>query len=202
MTILDKNRTFPLSRYKEVCDYDFNSHKSANGKAVGHFTQVVWKTSLQLGIGKATKDGCTYVVGRYKPPGNWMGKEAANVFKGTYDESFCKNPKWAPSGGGGTAAGSQGGGGGQAGEGKGGGGQGSTGAGGGGGVGGGAAGGGAVFGGSAGGGSAGGGGAGGGCGWWKCGWKCGWWGCGSWRCGWWRCGWFKLEHKMGGESRW
>ena len=106
---------FLLYRYKEVCDYDFNSGKSINGKAVGHFTQIVWKTSLELGIGRATKGGCTYVVGRYKPPGNWIGKEPQNVLKGTYDKSFCKNPKWVPGGsgggGGGTAAGGQGGGG-------------------------------------------------------------------------------------------
>ena len=29
--------------YNEVEDYDFSTHQSKNGKAVGHFTQVVWK---------------------------------------------------------------------------------------------------------------------------------------------------------------
>ncbi|XP_028392017.1 Golgi-associated plant pathogenesis-related protein 1-like [Dendronephthya gigantea] len=77
--------------YKEVCHYDFNTGKSVNGKTVGHFTQVIWKESLELGIGKATKGGCTYVVARYKPPGNWMGKEKENVLKGTFDKSFCRN---------------------------------------------------------------------------------------------------------------
>ena len=92
-----------------MCDYDFNAHKSANGKAVGHFTQVVWKTSLELGIGRATKGDCTYVVGRYKPAGNWMGNEPENVFKGTYDKSFCDDPNWVP----GSGDGAGGGGGGQ-----------------------------------------------------------------------------------------
>ena len=76
-----------------MCDYDFNTGKSANGKDVGHFTQVAWKESLELGMGRATKGDCTYVVGRYKPPGNWMGEEKQNVFKGTFDKSFCENPK-------------------------------------------------------------------------------------------------------------
>ncbi|XP_028391914.1 uncharacterized protein LOC114516587 [Dendronephthya gigantea] len=96
--------------YKEVCDYDFNTGKSANGKAVGHFTQVAWKTSLELGMGRATKGDCTYVVARYKPPGNWIGKEKENVFKGTFDKSYCQNPKWVPSGGGGGGSATGGGG--------------------------------------------------------------------------------------------
>ena len=91
---------FTLYRYKEVCDYDFNTGKSANGKDVGHFTQVAWKESLELGMGRATKGDCTYVVGRYKPPGNLKGKEKENVFKGTFDKSFCKSSKWVPSSGG------------------------------------------------------------------------------------------------------
>ena len=56
---------------------------------VGHFTQLVWKESAKLGIGKATgtkknKDGtlmhCTYVVGRYLPPGN-VGQPPNSYFE-------------------------------------------------------------------------------------------------------------------------
>ena len=73
-----------------MCNYDFNAHKSANGRVIGHFTQVVWKKSSELGIGKATKGNCIYVVARYKKPGNFLGKFGANVFKRTFEESFCK----------------------------------------------------------------------------------------------------------------
>lgn len=36
----------------------------------GHFTQVVWKSSTEVGVGKATDGKMTFVVGRYSPPGN------------------------------------------------------------------------------------------------------------------------------------
>ena len=32
---------------------------------------------------------CTYVVGRYRPAGNWKGSFQENVLKGTYDGSIC-----------------------------------------------------------------------------------------------------------------
>ena len=123
---------FLHSRYNEVCDYDFNTHKSTGG-AVGHFTQVVWKGSNELGMGKASKGDCTYVVGRYKPPGNYIGKEPENVFKGTYNkEATCSGGGAGGGGAGGGGAGAGGQGGGQGGGGQGGGGQGGGGQGGGG----------------------------------------------------------------------
>ena len=57
-----------------MCDYDFDTHRSRG--ASNHFTQVVWKASVELGIGKSTKGRCTYVVARYKPAGNWVGEES------------------------------------------------------------------------------------------------------------------------------
>lgn len=49
--------------------------------STGHFTQVVWKDSKEFGIGKAkTKDGKWLVVANYYPAGNFMGKNAENVF--------------------------------------------------------------------------------------------------------------------------
>ena len=41
------------SWYDEIKDYDFKSGKSKNGGVVGHFTQLVWRDSTQLGIGVA-----------------------------------------------------------------------------------------------------------------------------------------------------
>lgn len=47
----------------------------------GHFSQVVWKSSKEFGIGKAvTKDGKVIIVGNYKPPGNMSGNFPENVF--------------------------------------------------------------------------------------------------------------------------
>ena len=63
--------------------YDFNNPGWNANPGTGHFTQVVWKASTQLGIGKAEKNGCIYVVGRYSPAGNMGGQYKSNVLKPT-----------------------------------------------------------------------------------------------------------------------
>ena len=77
-----------------MCDYSFSDHSSQGGHTTGHFTQVVWKASTQLGIGKYTgKNGdwtCTYIVARYKPAGNYRTKFEENVSKGSFSSSpYC-----------------------------------------------------------------------------------------------------------------
>lgn len=49
----------------------------------GHFTQVVWKDSTQLGVGLATDGKMAFVVGQYRPAGNINRKEyfEENVLK-------------------------------------------------------------------------------------------------------------------------
>ena len=76
--------------------YNFNSGGFRGG--TGHFTQVVWKGSTVLGIGRAEVDEggmkCAYVVGRYKPAGNMMGDFQQNVLKGSFDaSSYCASIK-------------------------------------------------------------------------------------------------------------
>lgn len=68
--------------YAEVKDYRFD--KPGFQGNTGHFTQVVWKESKELGMGRAqTADGrLTFVVARYKPPGNLLNHFQENVFKG------------------------------------------------------------------------------------------------------------------------
>lgn len=67
-------------RYDEVKDYNFGRGGWQSG--TGHFTQVVWKSSKELGLGRAkTSDGkLTYVVARYRPAGNIINFMAENVF--------------------------------------------------------------------------------------------------------------------------
>ena len=36
--------------------YDFDTGKSKNGGVVGHFTQMVWDTSIQLGCARAYRE--------------------------------------------------------------------------------------------------------------------------------------------------
>jgi hypothetical protein len=46
----------------------------------GHFTQVVWKASTELGVGWATgRNGWTYFCCNYAPAGNYQGQFRANV---------------------------------------------------------------------------------------------------------------------------
>jgi len=67
------------SWYSEIKNCNFNDPESCSG--VGHFTQLVWKDSKQLGIGCAkSSDGAYYVVANYYPAGNWGGEYKRNVF--------------------------------------------------------------------------------------------------------------------------
>jgi len=68
------------SWYNESKNYNYRAGKANGSKkykngAIGHFTAVVWDTSVKLGIGMAynPKTKKTYVVGRYLPPGNFSG---------------------------------------------------------------------------------------------------------------------------------
>lgn len=76
--------------YSEVERYDFRAN---SGPSTGHFTQVVWKGSLEVGVGKAvTKSGKVLVVGNYYPAGNMMGQNAQNVAP-TRDGKITLPPK-------------------------------------------------------------------------------------------------------------
>ena len=78
----DESNLTDFPRYNEIKDYNFKDPTKSTG-VTGHFTQVVWKASTKLGIGKATgtNDGmtCDYVVARYAPAGNMGGDYEANV---------------------------------------------------------------------------------------------------------------------------
>ena len=114
-----------------MCNYNFDK-PSRSSKPVGHFTQLVWKPSVRLGIGRAfgAFEGmkCTYVVGRYQPAGNYIGQEKKNVLRGSFNPAICKGGGAGGGAGGGFGGGGglggQGGFGGQGGGGQGGGGQG------------------------------------------------------------------------------
>ncbi|XP_063065990.1 GLI pathogenesis-related 2 [Engraulis encrasicolus] len=54
--------------YSEIKDYNFKRPGFQSG--TGHFTQVVWKGSKQVGVGLATDGNTVFVVGQYVPAGN------------------------------------------------------------------------------------------------------------------------------------
>ena len=76
-----------------MCDPGYNFNGDGFSSGTGHFTQVVWKESTTLGIGRAEvsegKRKCAYIVGRYKPAGNMMGQFKENVVKGIFNASYC-----------------------------------------------------------------------------------------------------------------
>uniref|UniRef100_A0A6Q2WZ70 SCP domain-containing protein n=1 Tax=Esox lucius TaxID=8010 RepID=A0A6Q2WZ70_ESOLU len=56
------------SWYSEIKDYHFDKPGFTSG--TGHFTQVVWKDSREVGVGIATDGKTIIVVGQYHPAGN------------------------------------------------------------------------------------------------------------------------------------
>lgn len=90
-------------RYDEVCQYNFKHYGFV--RKLGHFSQLVWKDTTELGFGK--KSGtytdlkrrtwtCTYYVARYKAAGNVMSRRQfrENVDQGSFNRSrYCKAVK-------------------------------------------------------------------------------------------------------------
>ena len=65
--------------YDEIKKYNFNGDWQSG---CGHFTQLVWKDTKEVGFGKwKDKNGKTYVVANYFPAGNYMGTFKYNVLK-------------------------------------------------------------------------------------------------------------------------
>lgn len=59
--------------YNEIEKYDYGNPRFVSG--TGHFTQLVWKNSKQVGFGFAqSKDGSFYAVANYYPAGNYQGQ--------------------------------------------------------------------------------------------------------------------------------
>lgn len=80
--------------YGEVETHVFN--KEPTTLRSGHFTQVVWKDSKELGVGQArSKSGQVVIVCNYDPPGNFIGSFTENVpplggFPSTPKKNICK----------------------------------------------------------------------------------------------------------------
>ncbi|TJZ78827.1 CAP domain-containing protein [Chitiniphilus eburneus] len=58
----------------EKPDYDFSTKSCAAGKACGHYTQIVWKTTTQVGCGRSRCAQGEVWVCNYLPAGNYVGQ--------------------------------------------------------------------------------------------------------------------------------
>jgi hypothetical protein len=67
------------SWYEEIKDYSFA--RSDYIKGTGHFTQVVWKNTTDVGFGIASGNGANYGVANYYKAGNFQGEFKENVPK-------------------------------------------------------------------------------------------------------------------------
>jgi pathogenesis-related protein 1 len=60
---------------EEVKDYNYTSNSCKPGKMCGHYTQVVWRNTKQVGCGMARGNGKEVWVCNYNPPGNYVGQK-------------------------------------------------------------------------------------------------------------------------------
>lgn len=59
----------------EVKDYDYGANTCRPGKMCGHYTQVVWRDTREVGCGAHVCPGGEQVwVCQYRPAGNWVGQ--------------------------------------------------------------------------------------------------------------------------------
>lgn len=65
------------SWYDEIAKYTFAAGRFTSG--TGHFTQVVWRATTEVGCGVATCGGEDLLVCNYSPPGNFQGEFQENV---------------------------------------------------------------------------------------------------------------------------
>ncbi|MRR15835.1 MAG: SCP-like extracellular [Deltaproteobacteria bacterium] len=52
-----------------------NVSTSGNWSDVGHYTQMIWRGTTEVGCAKSTGGGFDYLVCRYAPPGNVRGEK-------------------------------------------------------------------------------------------------------------------------------
>jgi hypothetical protein len=48
---------------------------TGNWRTVGHYTQMIWRNTTEVGCGLGTGGGYDYLVCRYTPQGNFMGEK-------------------------------------------------------------------------------------------------------------------------------
>ncbi|MBF0120084.1 MAG: hypothetical protein HQK79_14720 [Desulfobacterales bacterium] len=61
---------------EEKKDYKGETLNNSNWYVSGHYTQIVWKATKELGCSKTLCNGKIIVVCNYDPPGNYLGQKA------------------------------------------------------------------------------------------------------------------------------
>lgn len=72
-TSLDASKSW----YNEIKDFKNVPLNSSNWRIAGHYTQMVWKNTKEVGMGVARcSNGSYIIVANYNPPGNYLGQKA------------------------------------------------------------------------------------------------------------------------------
>jgi pathogenesis-related protein 1 len=59
---------------EEAASFDYKSNKCRSGKMCGHYTQVVWRSTKELGCAVGRRGAREVWVCEYDPPGNYVGQ--------------------------------------------------------------------------------------------------------------------------------
>lgn len=63
--------------YSEKADYNLDTKSCNPGAICGHYTQLIWKDTTEVGCGKSSSNTWkTIIVCQYNPPGNYIGEPA------------------------------------------------------------------------------------------------------------------------------
>ncbi|XP_055380291.1 Golgi-associated plant pathogenesis-related protein 1-like [Condylostylus longicornis] len=76
--------------YNEIKKYNYD-RSDGFSSGCGHFTQMIWKNSREIGIGYVQRNSNIFVVVNYDPPGNFIGQYNENVPKPKHSPTrlFC-----------------------------------------------------------------------------------------------------------------
>ena len=58
----------------EKSNYNAQTNTCETGKVCGHYTQMIWRSTLELGCGTSSGAEIVILVCRYNPPGNMAGQ--------------------------------------------------------------------------------------------------------------------------------
>ena len=90
LSVSPKLQNFLSSRYNEIKAYDFSKPGFKSG--IGHFSQVVWKSTDKIGVGFAESNKNNghevIVVARYSPAGNMANTFAENVMPLKWNQDY------------------------------------------------------------------------------------------------------------------
>lgn len=59
----------------EIANYTYADNTCAEGEVCGHYTQIVWANTTEVGCGMATCEGFDIWVCQYNPAGNFIGQK-------------------------------------------------------------------------------------------------------------------------------